>query len=208
MSDQEKRLTRFPGGNGRDNVLGKRPPSVDRENSRLSASKIPRVPENSLQVGRAKPPALLPLPVNTQSQQFSPQPRAQSSRFPKVNRAIESSPVYERSDPWLDFRKIFTEVQSGEVTVAHSNQAQHQIVAIRKLALTKGCVIAGIKKCLHKNLVKLHRCYLHEENLYFIYDFVEVNLAEIQATPLGDFEAYQIAAVCQEVSSYSSPFRS
>ena len=41
--------------------------------------------------------------------------------------------------------------------------------------------------------------FLHEETLYFVYEPVQVSLADIQSTPVGQFASHHIATVCDEV---------
>lgn len=52
--------------------------------------------------------------------------------------------------------------------------------------------------------MSLHEVYVHDERLYFIYECMDVSLAEIQATPYGEFAAFQIDTICKEVGKLAS----
>jgi len=52
--------------------------------------------------------------------------------------------------------------------------------------------------------VSLHEVYIYNERLYFIYEYIDVSLAEIQVTPYGEFIAFQIATIYKEVGIFGS----
>lgn len=194
-------MTVFP-GNSQQTSLTKRPAPDDAESSgRLSASKIPKVPDFH-RSQRLHPPAL-PVKATPHSRLST-----QSSRFPKFPR----EPIGQRSikcqkgTPWQDHFAILEEEQAGTVTIAHRVEHEHGIVAIRKQECSDGTADKTWARCHHDSVVTLHGTYLDGNTLFFVYDFMEVSLAEALLSPVGKLARYQIAAICQEVSDSSPMF--
>ena len=195
MAFSDKRSTVFP-GNPSLNGLGKRPAEVDPEALRLSSSLVPKIPEFLRSEARPRPPPI-PLGVNPDSAHYSSR-----SRFPakqKHDPAVHGFACIE-GNPWKDYYAILQEQQDSEVTIAHKQDMEHQIVAIKQLRITDRESTRALAGCLHENIVSLYRAYVEDEMIFLIYECTDVSLAEVQSTPYGQLVPYQMAAVCQEVS--------
>ena len=194
MATPERRPTVFP-GSSTANVPSKRSfTEVNESSSRLSASKIPRVPDFLKDNQRPHPPAL-PVKAKSNSNQY----QHQNGPLP-IPRKL--SPSIQRGDPWETYRAILRESQGDPVTLAHEVDSKHEVVAIWERKCVDSTVLNRLTRYHHINLVTLYTTFLHKDTLYFLCEPMEVTLADIQSTPVGAFEAYQIAAVCVEVRFY------
>ena len=203
-ADTDRRLTKFPGSSTTASpttptVQSKKRAFTEDEQAaqRLSASKLPKIPHLPQ---RQHPPRMF-LPVKTDSQQWHQRSRV-SGPYP-VFPGVNHDKFLHKASPWDDYYAILEE-EKGESVLAHSKKERHDIVVIRKTKSPIGDSITGLKRCYHQNLVTLHDVYVDSKCFYFVYEFVDVSLAEIQCTPVGNFASYQIAAVCCEVSGQSS----
>ena len=196
MSAPERRLTQFPGSSS-TTKSGTRRFESERE-ARLSASKIPKVPE-FLQSQSRNPPPAIPLKVNPSSQQFLP-----TSRFSKKTETVTRKPnaILQNGNPWRTYYAILSEDQAGQVTVAYKNEIEHPMFAIKEHVCKDSESVKQLVMCSHKNIVALYDAYLDNDSLYLIYECLQISLAEVQSTQYGDLATFQIAAVCREVCKY------
>ncbi|KAL8855255.1 MAG: hypothetical protein Q9178_008092, partial [Gyalolechia marmorata] len=184
MDSAEKRITRFPGN---ASVLGKR--AADTESSphrRLSTSSLPRVPSFH---ARPQPPALIKLKVNTDSQQYSARTKHQKT--------IKGA-RWKDGSPWSNYYAVMKEDQAGEVTIAYENEIHHQIVVIREYRHDNKNQAKQLSKGGHSNIVELKEIFRTQSVLFFVYEWIDVSIAEVQSAPCGKFASYQIAAICKE----------
>ena len=198
MATPERRMTVFP-GSSTARVPNKRQNTEEEEKSsqRLSASKIPKIPDSLVGKQRSQPPAPLPVKVKPGSARY----RHQSGPFPTLE---HSNVAFRKGSPWSYCRAILGEVHDGSVTLAHSKDRRHEIYAIRQQKCADTSSIKRLTRFQHDNLVTLHMTYLDDNSLYFLYEPMDVSLAEIQSTPLGALESSHLAAVCIEVRSFVS----
>lgn len=54
-------------------------------------------------------------------------------------------------------------------------------------------------KISNTNMVNIEKAFLDQGNIYLIYEYISVSLAEIIASLCGDLKEYEIAAVCHQV---------
>ena len=195
MAAPERRATVFP-GSSTVQLPSKRPAEGPDASTRLSASKIPRVQDFLKEPQRPHPPAL-PVKAKSDSNQYR-------HRHERVLAAPKARSAILRGNPWERYRAILKESPGETVTLAHEIDSKHEVVAIREQKCTDSGALKRLTLCRHANLVTLHVTFLHEDVLSFVYEPMEVSLAEIQSTPLGALEAYQIAAICAEVGSVSA----
>ena len=184
MSSAEKRTTRFPG----DSVLGKRPADDSSIQQRLSASNLSRL---SSFHSRPQPPALIKLKVNPDSQQYSAR-----TRYQRSSKGLH----WKDGSPWSDYYAVMKEDQAGEVTIAYKNAIHHQIVVIREYRHNSNNEAKKLSNCGHSNIVDLKEVFRTQDVLFFVYEWIDVSIAEVQSAPYGKFASYQIAAICKEVS--------
>lgn len=196
MAAPQRTNTKFPGNS--ISPLGKRRAETDIESLRLSASKIPSVPRFLEPRQRISPPAALPIKPNHRSQQFSPTPRFQDT---KKQPLLPQNFINER-DPWdgHGYYAILKEKQPCGIIIAHKQELTHPLVAIKQRDGQGTSNTKTLTRCCHENIVHLYEVYIHDTNLFFMYECTNVSLSEIQATPYGEFALYQIAAICQEVN--------
>lgn len=90
------------------------------------------------------------------------------------------------------------EEDEGSTIIAHKKELTHDVVALRKTTCPAGNGFTGLKRCTHPNIVTLHEIYADRDCLFFMYEQMDVTIAEVQASPVGNFAPYQIAAVCHE----------
>ncbi|KAL2049561.1 hypothetical protein ABVK25_010140 [Lepraria finkii] len=196
MASSDKRSTIFPGNSSID-TSRKRQAETGLETLRLSASKIPKAPRfvHNQQRPRPRPPSI-PLPVNLGSSQYSSR-----SRFTSKPKQVPVSYGFAcvKGDPWQECYAILKEDQGGQVTIAHKQEVEHPMIAIRETKIAKSSCVESLAGCLHENIVSLFGAYIDNETIFFVYECMDVTLAEIQSTPYGGLASYQIAVVCKEV---------
>ena len=183
----DKRVTRFPGSSSPN--LGKRTTDQSgNQQTRTPASHIPRL--SSSEDSRPQPPALLRLNVNPHSSQFSI-----SKRFKE-----EQRPFSKTGLPWPDYHAVLSEDQAGKVIIAYENKIQHQVVVVREHSSSMTLKADRMKNCAHPNIIDIKGAFHDHTSIFFVYEWIDVSVAEVQAAPCGKFASYQIAAVCKEVS--------
>ena len=163
---------------------------------RLSASAIPRPPQLLETSTRVRPPAALPVKANAHSQQFSPNPRFKT----KETQALVKRDFVHKCDPWQEneYRRIF-KCGDGKI-IAHKQEITHAIVAVKEHSYKNDENIKNLAGCIHENVIQIKEAYVDQGKIFFMYEFTDVTLSEIQATPYGEFTPYQIAAICQKVA--------
>jgi len=196
MDIPKRTNTTFPGN--LPVALGKRRADTEVESTDLLNSKIPKVSKPLEDKLRNNPPVGRRFPVNPNSNQYSP-----TSRFPKDSQQVSGRKFIHDCDPWHgnEYQAILKESQDGGITIAHRQALIHPIIAVKEHACSDSQGIKNFVRCSHKNIMSLHEVYVHDERLYFIYECMDVSLAEIQATPYGEFAAFQIATICKEVGT-------
>ena len=192
MSTLERRLTRFPGSSNAITAK-KRTANKDHSNDpqRLSASRLPKTPKFSERYTRPR----LGLPINPEATPWKSR-RGQSNPYPKVPTVNDR--FLNKSSPWDQYYAIFEDFRTYNI-IAHSKKEAHDIVAIKEKKRPSGDAFTGLKRCIHPNIVALYYVYFDKESLFFIYEHVNITIAEIQSSPVGGFASYEIAAVCYEV---------
>lgn len=186
MSAAEKRITRFPGST--PSMPGKRLAEDDSNmQTRILPSKLPRI--SSFQE-RPQPPALIKLKVNTDSQQYSARTRYQKT---------SKGPRWKDGFPWSDYYAVMNEDHAGDVTIAYENTIHHQIVVIKEYRYDNKTESKQLS-CGHSNIVELKEAFRTQSVFFFVYEWIDVSIAEVQSAPCGKFASYQIAAICKEVS--------
>ncbi len=199
MDIPKRTNTTFPGN--LPVTLGKRRAETEIDSTDLLDSKIPKVSKPLEEKLRNNPPLGRRFPVNPHSNQYSP-----TSRLPKDTQQVSARKFFHECDPWHgdEYQAILKEGQGGGITIAHRQALSHPIIAVKEHACSDSQRIKNLVRFSHKNIVSLHEVYIHNERLYFIYECMDVSLAEIQATPYGEFAAFQIATICKEVGIFGS----
>ncbi|KAL1311903.1 hypothetical protein AAFC00_001974 [Neodothiora populina] len=120
--------------------------------------------------------------------------RKKSGETNNLNNDVESSKI-----SWSSFRKLMQEDQAGMALIAHQNQADFRIVAIKTRGVGSEQYNENSRLTSYKNLVNLQSFFEHEGSMNFVYESCSVSLADIQASPYGLLQEYEIAAVCKEL---------
>ena len=110
--------------------------------------------------------------------------------------------VCHKGTPWQKYHAIIRDDQAGEVTVAHGQKPEHPIIAVKQQKCQDGDAIKRLCSSSHENIVSLYEAYHEGEAVFFVYECMDVSLAEIQSTSHGNLLSFQIAAVCREVCQY------
>ncbi|KAF1349752.1 hypothetical protein BDV97DRAFT_174983 [Delphinella strobiligena] len=173
--------TTFPGGPG---TARKRPdpPTKEAQGASLHKRRFLQNPG---------PPPRLPLKINPDKSLFM-------SYVLKENSTSDSQ-IFSSGTPWTSYRKLMQEDQAGVALIAHENQADFRIVAIKSREMCGNYTKGKIRITSHVNLVNLQGFFEHEGTINFVYESFSVSLADIQASPYGLLREYEIAAVCKEL---------
>ena len=93
------------------------------------------------------------------------------------------------------------EDQAGEVTIAYKNAIYYQIIVIREYRYNSNNKAKKLSNCGYSNIVDLKEVFRTQNKLFFVYEWIDVSIAEVQSAPYGKFVLYQIAAICKEVTT-------
>jgi serine/threonine protein kinase len=122
-----------------------------------------------------------------------------------VNRKVTSinNANIQNESPWKKFHGFLEIYQAGWGTVAYENCSAFPVVIIKKIRVESAKVPERVKNISHANVVHLHEVFSDFSDgpcLYMVYDCMSVSLTDIQSTPCGSFEEFEIAAICNEVT--------
>ena len=189
----ERRLTKFSESSS-DQILARQPAIVVSPDLQPSNSETLKIPEKAKIIWRFKPPAQLPILVNSKSSQFLPnEERSQAKIF-----CVKQS-------SWINHQSIYLargHDEPNNVTIAHDHQENHDIFALKKHTMISGQSINRLLMfAKHMNLINFDRIFLKDEQLFLRYEMMNVTLIEIQCTPSGKLLNHHIAAICNDVCS-------
>jgi serine/threonine protein kinase len=125
------------------------------------------------------------------------------NRSTKLTRKIPviptvSTPRGAEEDPWKRYKSILKLHQAGSATLVHRNSSSFQEYILME---TKGEkeLLSKIQKASHKNIVGFYEALYDRGTLFFIYEVMEVSLAQVFATPQGCLRPYEVAAFSTEI---------
>lgn len=118
---------------------------------------------------------------------------------PSSSNATAALSICHTRSPWDDYRKMFEDYEAGPVTIAHRQQPDHQIVAVKSLKLDNSWVLDKLRYVDHRNVVALVKYYLWEDNLSLVYEVSRLSLADLVRCPYGPFDEHEIATICKGV---------
>jgi len=185
----ERTRTTFPGGG----AARKRPGPTSHDGGRTSLQK-----RRFLQSDR-QPVPRLPIKVNPESSLFM-----HYVRNPISIAAAAGPSVSPATTSWALYRKLIQEDQAGSALVCHRNQPDFGIVAVKTRQLAAVVQKDRIKTTSHPNIVNIEEVFEHEGTINFVYESFTVTLADIQASPCGLLQEYEIAAICQSVCEFGA----
>jgi hypothetical protein len=141
-----------------------------------------------------------------QKRKFIPERGDATQRFPvkpMATATLSTQPpfiVTSKGSPWVKYQRILQENQGGCSDIAYKKDPAFLIVAIKTYAGTDSTKIHDIIRARHQNIVSILDAFYDNNTAYIVQEYMAVSIAEIQASPLGKFEEYEIAAICKEAS--------
>lgn len=105
----------------------------------------------------------------------------------------------EESNPWDQYQEIFKMKQAGPARFVHSKDDTFSEMIIKEKTVHSKAWLTKLSAISHKNIVPLREVLYHNSTIYFVYEVLDVSLAQVFATPLGRLEAYEVAAFCHEI---------
>ena len=192
MVMENKRMTVFP-GTTTASVSSQIPQTKDAKQSRQQSLTTDSIQDlkTPLRHGRSIPP-VLPIKVNPSL----PRQNTQSGPFPLIE---YSNTAWKKTSPWKKYRATMVEGEDGATILAQTQDQKQEVVIIKQSTCQDETTLRRLTQYGHENLVKLYETYLDRSILFFVYERMEVSLAEMSDTPAGPFEESQIATICVEV---------
>ncbi|KAF2812827.1 kinase-like protein, partial [Mytilinidion resinicola] len=101
--------------------------------------------------------------------------------------------------PWVKYQRVLEEDQGGPSTVAFRKDSTFPIVVVKSYLATDSSKVQDVFRTRHPNIVNVLDAFYEDDTTYIVYEYMTRSIAEVQATPLGKFEEFEIAAICKEV---------
>lgn len=105
----------------------------------------------------------------------------------------------EVSNPWDRYQEIFKMKQAGPGHFVHSKDDTFSEMIVKEVKVHSQTWLSRLSASSHKNIVHLREALYHNSAIYFVYEVLDVSLAQVFATPLGRLKAYEVAAFCYEI---------
>jgi hypothetical protein len=97
---------------------------------------------------------------------------------------IASVLIVRQESPWDTYLRVITYEIAGKVTIATRRTRPSRIVAIRTYAKENARrLIHRFGRLEHRNVLSLHKCYIHEDLAFFLVDDLPLTLAHVVAFP-------------------------
>ncbi|KAL9083483.1 MAG: hypothetical protein Q9165_008510 [Trypethelium subeluteriae] len=100
--------------------------------------------------------------------------------------------------PWDAYRQLLREDQAGPATFACLKNPSFAVSVVKEHRYSSTAPV--LRSVSHPNIVQITEAFLQQDTVYLIYNVMTVSLREIKASPVGDLEEYELAAVCKEVN--------
>lgn len=114
---------------------------------------------------------------------------------------VSTSFSKEVASPWQDYQKSFKLNQAGYGLVVHAKNATFAEGILKEIRGHGKEKLSSVTSYSHKNLVRLQRAFHDDGAVYFLYEMMDVTLAQIFSSPLGRLQLYEVAAFSQEILS-------
>jgi serine/threonine protein kinase len=88
--------------------------------------------------------------------------------------------------------------QAGPGWIVHTKNATFSEAIMKQVESPKD-ELSKIISSPHDNLVPLQEVIYHEGTVYFIYDIMDVSLAQVFGSPLGRLQLFEVAAFTREI---------
>ena len=97
--------------------------------------------------------------------------------------------------------------QAGPAIIAQDNMNRREFVAIKRIKRIASTPVYTVPAFESNQIVNIKEMFLEGDNLItVVYEQMDVSLRHIMAVKGGPLEAFEIAAICQDVSTYLSLF--
>lgn len=136
-----------------------------------------------------------PFPVNTSNHSFEP---IASAEVPA--KRVKPAP---REESRTVYHKFMTLDQAGPATVASDSTKFCALVAIKRSHVKSNDRIPPIKGFPAANVVNLIDIFREDEEIYMVYEQMDVSLRAANGISQGCWNSHEIAAICKEVSRRS-----
>ena len=110
-----------------------------------------------------------------------------------------SSPARLGTLPSAQYYEFLVLNQAGEAFIAHDNSIECKLVAIKKRVWNGTPDFECRQEVRDENIVNLIEMFIKDEQVYMVYEQMEVSLDLINGIPRGRWQAFEIAAICKEV---------
>ena len=102
------------------------------------------------------------------------------------------------ASPWEQYRKSFKINQAGTAHVVHANDSTFR-EGIIKAVKTSRSEFSKIMTNHHKNFVHLQEAFYFDGQIFFLYEVMDISLAQIFNSPLGRLQLFEVAAFSKEL---------
>jgi serine/threonine protein kinase len=100
--------------------------------------------------------------------------------------------------PWERYRKSFSLNQAGCGQVVHANDSSFREGIIKTVNTTRS-ELSRIISSPHKNLVHLQEAFYHNDQIFLLYEIMDISLAQLFTTPFGSLQLFEVAAFSKEL---------
>ena len=113
---------------------------------------------------------------------------------PTIFKQLSKMPV----SPWNQYRKSFKINQAGPAYIVHANDSTFREGVI-KAVKTHRSEFSKVHTNPHKNFVHLQEAFYFDGQIFFLYEVMDISLAQIFNSPLGRLQLFEVAAFSKEL---------
>ncbi|KAI4264804.1 MAG: hypothetical protein L6R42_000103 [Xanthoria sp. 1 TBL-2021] len=142
--------------------------------------------------GTAKKTLKRRFPVN--DNKLSWEPRAKQSKNSTTCNSAKLGTVQK-----AQYYEFLVLNQAGKACTAHDNSTECKLVAIKKRNLNGTADYDCRQEIQDENVMNLIEIFIKDEQVYLVYEQMDVSLDIINGIPRGRWQAFEIAAICKEI---------
>lgn len=105
----------------------------------------------------------------------------------------------EVSNLWDQYQEIFKMKQVGPGHFVHLKDDMFLEMIVKEVKVHSQTWLSRLSASSHKNIIHLWEALYHNSAIYFVYEVLDVSLAQVFVTSLGQLKAYKVAAFCYEI---------
>jgi len=118
------------------------------------------------------------------------------------NKSIEQQPVGATlQGPYDEFMALD---QAGPAMIGSENEKEPSLVAIKRVKRVDESPVNRITPFTSDHLVQIRNMYEDGDEIVIVYEIMDVTLRQLTGILQGPLKAFQIAAICKEVSQVRS----